>query len=42
MRKLIIALLLLSPLAACNTISGIGQDVSTVGDAVEGAAEESK
>jgi predicted small secreted protein len=44
MRKLVLAsLLLLTPvLAACNTIAGIGKDVSTVGGAVEDAAKDAK
>ncbi len=28
------------PLAACNTIEGAGEDVESVGDAVEDTAEE--
>jgi predicted small secreted protein len=42
MRKLIIALMLLAPLAACNTVAGFGKDVSTAGGALEEAAEDSK
>ncbi len=29
-------------ISACNTVSGVGRDVSSAGDAVTGAAEESK
>ena len=44
MRKLLIAVMIAAPLlaSACNTIAGIGRDVSTVGGAVEEAAEEAK
>jgi predicted small secreted protein len=45
MRKIILAAILIAtPLlvSACNTISGLGQDASAVGDAVSDAAEESK
>lgn len=44
MRKLILAIVIAAPLmaAACNTISGVGKDVSAAGGAVSGAAEEAK
>jgi predicted small secreted protein len=44
MRKLVFAsvLALLPILAACNTIAGIGKDVSTVGGALEDAAKDAK
>jgi predicted small secreted protein len=29
-------------LAACNTVKGVGEDVSSAGDAVAGAAEKAK
>lgn len=40
----LMSLLLLSSfgLAACNTISGMGQDVEAAGDAVSDTAEETK
>lgn len=39
-RSVAFALLLLTPLAlsACNTVEGIGQDVSDAGDAIADAA----
>lgn len=36
------ALLLVGLLAACNTTAGVGKDVSAVGDAVTGSAEQNK
>lgn len=44
MRKLATALTLLSlaALAACNTVAGAGQDVSSAGHAVTGAADNAK
>ena len=45
MKKLVLVLatlLALPALAACNTISGIGKDVSAAGDAVSGTAEKTK
>ena len=38
----LLALVLAGLLAACNTTSGVGKDVSAVGDAVTGSAEENK
>lgn len=38
-RKSIAALLLLTVLAACNTIAGAGQDLSAAGRAVTNGAE---
>ncbi|QIG79830.1 entericidin A/B family lipoprotein [Stakelama tenebrarum] len=29
-------------ISACNTVEGVGQDVSSAGDAVSGAADEAK
>ncbi|MEQ1781629.1 MAG: entericidin EcnA/B family protein [Hyphomonadaceae bacterium] len=44
MRKLMIAIALVAPLlaSACNTIAGIGKDVSTVGGVVSDTAEKTK
>lgn len=45
MRKLLVALGLSFPavaLAGCNTISGIGEDLETVGDEIEDTAEDAK
>lgn len=36
------ALIFVGLLAACNTTSGVGKDVSAVGDAVSESAEENK
>ena len=41
-KPILLALLLIGLLAACNTTSGVGKDVSAVGDAVTGSAEENK
>jgi predicted small secreted protein len=38
----LVALFLAGLLAACNTTSGVGKDVSAVGDAVTGSAEQNK
>ena len=38
----IVALGLLAMLAACNTIEGAGRDISSVGRAMTGAANEAK
>jgi predicted small secreted protein len=38
----VIALGLLAMLAACNTIEGAGRDISSVGRAMTGAANEAK
>ena len=35
-------ILLIGMTSACNTISGIGQDVESVGDAIERTAEDTK
>jgi predicted small secreted protein len=44
MRKIILALVIAAPLlaSACNTISGVGKDVSAAGNAVSGAADDAK
>jgi predicted small secreted protein len=44
MRKVFILIAAAAALttAACNTISGVGQDASAAGDAVTGAAEDAK
>ncbi|HSI57256.1 MAG TPA: entericidin A/B family lipoprotein [Ideonella sp.] len=39
---LILATLSLTLLAACNTVEGVGKDISKAGDAIEGAAKKSK
>jgi entericidin B len=40
--KLSAALLVLCALAACNTVAGVGKDVSKAGDAIEKTAEKAK
>jgi entericidin B len=40
--KLFLIMALGYSVTACNTISGLGQDVQAGGEAVEGAAEEAK
>lgn len=45
MKKLVLVLAALAAfpaLAACNTISGVGKDVSAAGDVVSDTAEETK
>lgn len=44
MRKIISLAVVASALAisACNTVEGVGRDVSSAGDAVAGAAKDSK
>jgi entericidin B len=42
MPKFMIALLALGLLAACNTVSGAGQDVEAAGSAITGEAEEAQ
>ena len=44
MRKIVLAMMLAAPLlaSACNTIAGLGKDVSTVGGVVTKSAEETK
>jgi len=44
MRKIILAVMLAAPLlaSACNTIAGLGKDVTTVGDVVTKSAEDTK
>jgi len=44
MKKLLItiAALGLTLLAACNTVEGVGKDISKAGDAIEGAAKKAK
>jgi len=37
-----LAFLLAAAAAACNTVEGVGQDVSAAGKAVEDAADEAK
>ncbi len=38
----VFALLALTAAAACETVAGAGKDVSSAGDAVTGAAQETK
>ena len=44
MRKLMLAIVIVAPLlaSACNTIAGIGKDVSTVGGVDSDTAEKTK
>jgi entericidin B len=42
MPKLILTLLALATLAACNTVSGAGQDVRAAGSAITEEAEETQ
>jgi len=42
MRKLVILAVVAAALSACNTISGVGKDVSAAGRAVSGAADDAK
>jgi len=44
MRKILLAVIIVAPLlaSACNTIAGLGKDVTTVGDVVTKSAEETK
>jgi predicted small secreted protein len=37
-RSMLALVLLLMPLAACNTVEGVGQDIKSVGDTVSDAA----
>ena len=39
MKKLVLSLLGMMTLSACNTVQGIGKDVKKVGEVVEGAAK---
>ena len=38
----LLAVVLLATLAACNTIEGAGRDIEATGDAIEGAAQDTK
>jgi predicted small secreted protein len=42
MRKLLIVFALALPLAACNTVEGVGKDVGHVGHSIEKAADKAK
>lgn len=46
MKKIILSLLLAAfmaaPLAACNTMEGVGRDARAAGDALTGAAQKTK
>ena len=39
MKKLTICIALLALLAGCNTIAGMGKDISKAGDAIESTAK---
>jgi entericidin B len=41
-RTILLALIAAAALAACNTMRGVGQDVSAAGSAVEGQAAETQ
>jgi predicted small secreted protein len=38
MKRLLLLILLAAPLAACNTVNGVGKDIKSVGDTVSDAA----
>ena len=42
MRKLVILAILAVALSACNTVAGVGKDVTAAGKAVTGAADDAK
>ncbi len=42
MRKIVILAVVAAALAACNTVAGVGKDVSAAGKAVTGAANDVK
>lgn len=42
MHKMMLAIVALLALGACNTMEGLGQDVSTAGDAVTDQARETQ
>jgi entericidin B len=42
MKKLITCLALLALLAGCNTIAGMGKDISNAGSSIENAANSNK
>jgi len=39
MKKLVMMVFLLSLLAACNTINGMGRDIQKAGEKIEGASK---
>jgi predicted small secreted protein len=41
-RTILLALIAAAALAACNTMKGMGRDVSTAGDAITGQAAETQ
>ena len=41
-RTILLALIAVATLAACNTMKGLGRDVSATGDAVTGQAAETQ
>jgi predicted small secreted protein len=42
MKQTILALLALAALAACNTMSGMGRDIESAGEAITGTSEKTK
>ncbi|MDX2113357.1 MAG: entericidin A/B family lipoprotein [Alphaproteobacteria bacterium] len=42
MKQSILALLILTTLAACNTMSGVGKDIEAAGEAITGTSEKTK
>ena len=38
--KITVTILIMSSVAACNTISGVGQDLESAGEVIEKTAEE--
>ncbi|MCE2927562.1 MAG: entericidin A/B family lipoprotein [Rickettsiales bacterium] len=42
MKKTILALLMITTLAACNTMSGVGRDIEAAGEAITGTSEKTK
>lgn len=41
-QTLALVVMLLAPLAACNTMEGLGRDTKAAGDALTGAARDNK
>ncbi|MDY0008747.1 MAG: entericidin A/B family lipoprotein [Bdellovibrionales bacterium] len=42
MQCLALAAVLMAPLAACNTMEGLGRDTKAAGEAITGSAKENK
>ena len=38
-RSLLLLVLLTTPLAACNTVNGVGKDIKSVGDTISDASK---